>query len=266
VATVNGIAVDMEAVILANTISTANSVTWATESGRAKISLVGEGDQSVDVAYRFYQSGTNTAVVVSPEVVFRGLDGGLRQEVIQTLKTQIAKYNLEASSAISVSTVANGAGTADDELKFTSSAGTNLVTNPGFESGNTGFTSAYTYMGEHRTGNSIPLASWGEGKYALFNDNRTPDSSNTYLNTTIANNGDSFLVVDIGNDTTNPFWQTALTLTVGKNYVFSAYLANVNDSNSSVKPNVNFVLTNTSGTTVLAASGSLNTSGSGATP
>jgi plastocyanin len=266
VATVNGVAVDMEAVILANSVSTTNSVTWSTVSGQAKLSLVGEGDQSVDLAYHFYQTGTNTPVVVSPEVIFRSLDGGLRQEVIQTLKSQVAKYTLDNSSSISVTSVLNGAGTADDEYKFTSSAGANLISNPGFESGNTGFTSSYSYLGEHGTGNSIAQGSWGEGKYAYFNDNRTPNSSNSYFNLTTANNGDSFLLIDIGNDTTHAFWQTALTLTPGKNYVFSAYLANINDSNSNIKPNVNFVLANSGGTSVLAASGNLNTGGSSLTP
>ncbi len=266
VATVNGMAVDMEAVILANSISTANSVSWSTTSGQAKVSLVGEGDQSVDLAYHFYQTGTTTPVVVAPEVIFRGLDGGLRQEVIQTLKTQIAKYTIDSTSSITVTSVLNGAGASDDEFKFTSTAGANLVTNPGFESGNTGFTSSYSYLGEHGNSNSIAMGSWGEGKYAWFNDNRTPHSSNTYFNTTIANNGDAFLVVDIGNDTTNPFWRTSLSLTAGKNYVFSAFLANINDSNSSIKPNVNFVLTNSGGTSVLAPSGNLNTGGSALTP
>ncbi|HMY38880.1 MAG TPA: invasin domain 3-containing protein, partial [Marinagarivorans sp.] len=266
VATVNGVAVDMEAVILANSVATNNSVSWSTVSGQAKVALVGEGDQSVDLAYHFYQTGTNTPVVVAPEVIFRGLDGGLRQEVIQTLKTQIAKYTLDSTSSISVSSVLNGAGASDDEYKFTSTSGTNLVTNSGFESGNTGFTSSYTYLGEHGNNNSIAQGSWGEGKYAWFNDNRTPNSSNSYFNLTTANNGDAFLVVDIGNDTTHPFWQTSLSLTPGKNYVFSAFLANINDSNSNIKPNVNFVLTNSGGTSVLAPSGNLNTGGASLTP
>jgi|GEM_PF-910084 len=266
VATVNGVAVDMEAVIVANSAAAVNSVTWATVAGQAKVSLLAEGEQSVDLAYHFYQTGTHTPVVVAPEIILRGLDGGLRQEVIQTLKTQIAKYTLDNTSSIVVTSVPNGAGASDDEYKFTSTAGVNLVANGGFETGNTGFSSNYTYLGEHGNGNSIAQGSWGEGKYAWFNDNRTPNSSNSYFNLTTANNGDGFLVVDIGNDTTHPFWQTSLNLTVGKNYVFSAYLANINDSNANIKPNVNFVLSNTGGTSVLAPSGNLNTAGASLTP
>ncbi len=265
VGTIQGVEVDMEATILTNSSSTANSLSWSTESGRAKLALLGEGAQRVDVAYRFYISGTNTPIAVSPEAVFRGLDGGLRQEVISTLMSQVASYAVDSDTAITAELVANGEGDSDDTLKFTSSAGANLVTNSGFELGNTGFSSSYTFLGEHNQDNDA-TADWGEDRYAIFSDNRTGDSANSYFNETLANNGDAFIIIDIGSDLVNPFWQMTLDLQAGKHYVFSAYLANVNDSDSNIQPNVNFVLANTTASIVLAESGDLVSGGSGVTP
>lgn len=265
VGSIEGESIDMEMEILANSSSAADSVQVSTEAGSAKLSLTGEGAQSVDVAYRFYLSGTDTPIVVTPDVVFHGIDGGLRAEVIRTLASQVASYSVDSVSAITIEEIENGLGSDDDVLQFTSTAGKNLVTNSGFEEGNTGFTSSYEFLGEHdNSGDAI--ADWGEDRYGIFSDNRTGDSANSYFNQTLANNGDAFIIIDIGSDLVNPFWQATVELEAGKNYVFSAYLANINDSNSTIKPNVNFVLASSEGSLVLAESGDLDTGGSALTP
>ena len=100
----------------------------------------------------------------------------------------------------------------------------NLITNGGFESGNTGFTSAYTYV--------APLAVPGGG------DNMVPE--NTYTIGTNAFNqhpswasvgpfaGSNFLIANGSSSNDAAVWAQTLTgLTIGTTYDFSAWAVNV---------------------------------------
>ncbi|WP_045859381.1 invasin domain 3-containing protein [Teredinibacter purpureus] len=266
IGSVNGTNIDMAIELLTNSSGDTNSVTWSTDENRAKISLVGKSAQSIDVVYRFFESGTSTPITVSPDILFNALDGGLTNEIIETLQSQVASYTVDNPTAISVSSLVNSAGAADDEFEFSSTSGTNLVSNAGFESGNTGFTSSYTYLGTNDSGNTIGSGDWGEGKYALF-DGTSGNSSNTYFNETLANNGTVFALIDMGNNIVDPFWEFTLTLTPGKIYNFTAFLANINDDNANIKPNVDFVLDDgVNPVVVLAESGDLESSGATTTP
>jgi hypothetical protein len=100
----------------------------------------------------------------------------------------------------------------------------NLVTNGDFESGNTGFTTGYTYGDV-----SGPAAYW-IGKNASQAPGAYGDWYNGGDHTTGTGN---MLVVDGANSATTPFWEEVVPVTPNTTYTFSYWGAEVDhDSNS----------------------------------
>ena len=99
----------------------------------------------------------------------------------------------------------------------------NLVTNPGFESGNSGFTTQYTYVAPGSAGS-------GAGTYTVRADESTYNAGfNKYNDHTSGDGTGLFLIVD-GSGTPNQYaWsQTISNLALNTNYTFSFWLLNSN--------------------------------------
>jgi hypothetical protein len=109
----------------------------------------------------------------------------------------------------------------------TTLSSTNLITNGGFESGNTGFTSSYT----HFTGPKPPNMS--EGKYAVENSPQTPHSS-------FANCGDHTtgtgkqMVINGATVAGVAVWSQTVAVQPGQDYVFSYWVQSVISTNPSI--------------------------------
>lgn len=98
----------------------------------------------------------------------------------------------------------------------------NLLTNPGFEAGNTGFTSAYLYVppassspgaGSYTVGPDNQA--FGGGTGARFNDHTTGTATGNYQ------------IVDGSTSSTGTFWEQTVTgLTPNRSYSFSFWLLN----------------------------------------
>lgn len=99
-------------------------------------------------------------------------------------------------------------------------ASAQLVANGDFESGNTGFTSGYTYVGTPG-----PTALYGEGSYTVG------DNASNYHNLwadVAAYSGDNYLIANGAPGNNVSVWSEVLTgLTAGQTYNFSAYVTNV---------------------------------------
>ncbi|MBT9393824.1 T9SS type A sorting domain-containing protein [Hymenobacter sp. NST-14] len=100
----------------------------------------------------------------------------------------------------------------------------NLLTNPDFESGNTGFTSQYTYV-------ATPAGNSTAGRYALVTDSKT-------FNTAFGSFGDhttgsgQYLIADGATSATTILWEQTVTgLTPNQNYQFSFWLLNAINTN-----------------------------------
>ncbi len=140
-------------------------------------------------------------------------------------------------------------------------AATNLVTNGGFESGNTGFTSTYTYV--------TPLAVPGGGS------NMVPE--NTYTVGTNAFNqhpswasigafsGKNYLIANGSSTNDAAVWaQTLVGLVVGNTYNFSAWATNVCCNSTYGGTNISplIISVGSGGTpTTIASSGALGATG-----
>ncbi|MGH1420673.1 MAG: tandem-95 repeat protein, partial [Hyphomonas sp.] len=145
--------------------------------------------------------------------------------------------------------------------------GDNLVFNGGFESGVTGYVSSYDYVGtvtETRApGDNDPLgmAALNGTTYGLIDNNRVADDLTGFFNNTSAQEGDTFGLFDI-NDSALPFWETGVNIDDDQQYVFSAFLANINDDNNLIRPDVSFVVVDNLGnTTTLVSTGELQSGG-----
>jgi hypothetical protein len=133
----------------------------------------------------------------------------------------------------------------------------NLVVNGDFESGNTGFSSGYNYVGTPGD-----FAMYSEGTYTVGESAR--DYHNLWADFP-ALQGDLFFIANgsTGNDLAA--WEQTLTgLTVGATYKFSAYAVNVCCNSSFGGPNANpflvAVKTN-GGTSTIATSGNVTGTG-----
>lgn len=100
--------------------------------------------------------------------------------------------------------------------------GTELVTNGGFNSGNSGFTSGYTYS----------AAAVGPGQYTIGTN---PNTSNTYF-ANIADHTPSadgnMLIMDVDATVGKNVYTTTVNVTAGRTYFFSAWFANINTNTS----------------------------------
>jgi hypothetical protein len=151
---------------------------------------------------------------VEPEVAFR--EGKKRKVNME----RIMKTTLKLAVLICLGALA------------VSQASANLVINGDFESGNTGFTSGYTYV--------IPLAPapsgnlntlWDEATYTVYNNINAVHSSWTFgpaADHTTTGPG-NMLIVNGDTKFGVPVWQGTLSapLTAGGTYNFSAWVANI---------------------------------------
>lgn len=99
-------------------------------------------------------------------------------------------------------------------------AAPNLVVNGGFEAGNTGFTSDYSYV-------AVPgeMAMYPEGTYTV---GETPRAYHNLWADFGAFEGDLFFIANGNTDDNVAAWEQTLTgLIIGKTYTFSAYATNV---------------------------------------
>lgn len=135
-------------------------------------------------------------------------------------------------------------------------AATNLVTNGGFEAGNTGFTSTYTYV----TPDAALMVP--ENTYTVASNaaNQHPSWANV-----AAFAGNKFLIANGSPASDAPVWMQMLTgLTIGTTYNFSAMAVNVCCNASFGGPNVSPLLISIgSGVspTTIATSGALGSTG-----
>jgi len=98
---------------------------------------------------------------------------------------------------------------------------TNLISNGNFESGNTGFSSNYTYT----TGSLIP-----EGYYAVDVNPKT--HHNSFSACTDHTSGSGKMLIVNGNTTANSkIWGQTITVKLNKDYAFYAYVTPVTGSN-----------------------------------
>ena len=135
-------------------------------------------------------------------------------------------------------------------------AATNLVTNGGFESGNTGFTSTYNAVVPN-TGAMVP-----ENTYTVASNaaNQHPSWANV-----AAYAGNNFLIANGSSANDAAVWaQTLIGLTIGQTYNFSAWATNVCCNSSYGGANVSplIISVGSGGTpTQIAASGALGSTG-----
>ena len=136
-------------------------------------------------------------------------------------------------------------------------AATNLVTNGGFESGNTGFTSTYTYVAPG--GSMVPEATYSVGQNAA--------SYHPSWASITAIEGRNYFIANGSSVDNAPAWSQTLTgLTVGQSYQFSAFAVNVCCNSTFGGPNASpFIVTvgtgTSAGTNPIATSGSLGSTG-----
>ncbi len=99
----------------------------------------------------------------------------------------------------------------------------NLATNPGFESGNTGFTTQYTYLATGTTGN-------GAGTYTVRADESTYNTGFKKYNDHTSGDGTGlYLIVDGAGTANQYFWNQRITgLQASTTYKFSFWLINSN--------------------------------------
>ncbi|TGE21059.1 Ig-like domain-containing protein [Hymenobacter metallicola] len=158
-------------------------------------------------------------------------------------------YRINVSSATppnsNVSTVALNV--YDASLVCLSGTGTNLLVNPSFTDGNTGFTSAYGYAGTGST-SLVP-----EGKYMVGAN--AGNYHNNFAGTGRTGTNDNFLIVNGSADLSAVYSQT-VTVQPNRYYTFSAYASSVNTGNPA---QLGFVINGKSTSTVTTLSTELNT-------
>lgn len=118
---------------------------------------------------------------------------------------------------------------------MTCHASLNLVTNGGFEAGNTGFTSDYVYQ-------AAPVDPWlWAGEYSVAGD--AHDTHPGFYG--YAHSGNNFFVANGAEDTTQSVWMSqAISVTnAGQNYRFQAWICSVVPSNYA-PPSLSFEISN----------------------
>ncbi len=163
---------------------------------------------------------------------------------LQTSGQTAYSYSWSPSTGLSSSTIPNPVATPSSTTTYTLSAmvidnTVNLISNPGFESGNTGFTSSYIhhtcgpYNSSTNTTAPNPWPCAGQGPYPINHNGLYKVSGNTQdlcvnLNSFGPRTGSFMMIVDGTNDATyaaSPAWQQTFTgLTVNTNYVFTYYI------------------------------------------
>lgn len=148
-------------------------------------------------------------------------------------------YTWSPTTGLSSSTIANPVATPGVTTTYTVSAiivneTTNLISNPGFESGNTGFTSSYIYhvCGPYASSWSpappAPCDTYGQFHNGIYKVRKNAQDLCTNLTNFNARTGDSMLVVDGPNSatyTSAPFWSQSLSgLATNTNYVFTYWV------------------------------------------
>lgn len=110
----------------------------------------------------------------------------------------------------------------DETTTFTLSAygqaEENLIQNPSFEDGNTGFSTLYTYN---------PVSLWSEGTYTVTNN---PNSVHSGFTACAAHEGTQMMVLN-GSVSLAQIWCQSIPVTPNTNYVFWAWATSVNPSN-----------------------------------
>jgi len=96
----------------------------------------------------------------------------------------------------------------------------NLLLNPGFEAGNSGFTSGYTYVGPPLNGNSQA------GEYTVGNDNRAFNAAFPASYGDHTSGSGQYLLVDAAATALTVWQQTVTGLQPNKAYTFSFWLLN----------------------------------------
>lgn len=107
--------------------------------------------------------------------------------------------------------------------------GTNVVTNGDFTNGNTGFTSAYTYMPKTGT----PSALYAEGTYSVYTDPSAVHSSFTAFADHTGNspsNKRNMLIVNGASAANVTVWTQNITVAANTDYVFSVWVASTTPS------------------------------------
>ena len=128
VGTLNGTGIDVVIEVLSNN-RTGDSMRFTTDGDDAAVWLDGTSGQVVELDYNFFETGTNTPLVIIPQGLFQDLDangaGTATLEIVRVLTSQIASYTVEADglgSDLTVTTLDNGTpgDTSDDEFEVTS--------------------------------------------------------------------------------------------------------------------------------------------------
>ena len=138
----------------------------------------------------------------------------------------------------------------------------NLVNNGNFSSGNTGFTTSYTYS----TGNSANNSVFSEGKYWVGAQASQvhPDFSSGYDKTS-GNSGGKYFIANGGPDTTQTIWQSDVIYVSEYDFTFrfEAYLTTLVSLAASLEyapPKLYFEIGNGSSWTPLGGEATISTS------
>ncbi|MBN8702607.1 MAG: gliding motility-associated C-terminal domain-containing protein [Bacteroidetes bacterium] len=105
--------------------------------------------------------------------------------------------------------------------------GTELITNGGFESGNTGFFSGHNY--------TTPNGGLPEGDYTIAADSK---QACTCFNTTAPHTGNNTMIVNGANAVQTVVWQQTITITPNTDYEFSTWM--ITNSNPAPYANLQF--------------------------
>ena len=126
IGTINGTVLDLEIEIIQNNLSgESDSVTFETDGDDAAVFLRGSTNQTVNLSYNFFETGSSTPVVVIPTGLFQDLD---TIESLSILSAQVANYTLEGNPgnptdlAVSTNDQGTGGDPSDDTLDVTSGA------------------------------------------------------------------------------------------------------------------------------------------------
>jgi hypothetical protein len=133
--------------------------------------------------------------------------------------------------------------------------GTNLIANPGFEEGNTGFASQYTYQSE------ISDASVKPGYYTIGSSADAHTISPTW-NVNCAADGKHLLVNGLTGAANRTIWKQNVSVEYGKIYNFCIDLKNLPQCGFDVKPKVGIHFVLNSGDSIAAIYKEINVSGS----
>ncbi|MGI4883986.1 MAG: Ig-like domain-containing protein [Janthinobacterium lividum] len=137
----------------------------------------------------------------------------------------------------------------DPNLVCTSGTGRNLLVNPSFTDGNTGFTSSYTYQ----TTTSTPAGNlYAEGTYGVGSNAR--DYHNNFTGTGRTGTGDNFMIVNGAANIQKVYSQT-VTVQPNRYYTFSVYATSVNGTSPA---QLGFVINNESTSVVTTLDGTTN--------